>query len=257
MKPCPALHESRISPVVVIPVFNHALKIGALVHAVRTQGLPCLLVDDGSEPVCAQVLAQLAADDPVAVFVVRLERNQGKGAAVMTGFREAALRGYSHVVQIDADGQHDAADIDGFLDQARRFPEAVIVGCPQFDASVPKGRLYGRYLTHVWVWINTLSMDIRDSMCGFRVYPLRPVLALIDSVRIGRRMDFDIEVLVRLHWAGVGVRNHDTRVSYPPDGVSHFDLLRDNLRISRMHAILFFGMLWRLPQLLARKWQRS
>jgi len=257
MTSCPALLEAPFTSVVVIPVFNHALKIGALVHAVRTQGLPCLLVDDGSEPVCAQVLAQLAIGDPTAVILVRLECNQGKGAAVMAGFREAALRGYSHVVQIDADGQHDAADIHGFLEQARRFPEAVIVGCPLFDESIPKGRLYGRYLTHVWVWINTLSMDIRDSMCGFRVYPLRPVLALIDSVRIGRRMDFDTEVLVRLHWAGVGVRNHVTRVSYPPDGVSHFDLLRDNLRISRMHAMLFFGMLRRLPRLLARKWRRS
>lgn len=256
MTSCPVLQEARISPVVVIPVFNHPLKIGALVHAVRAQGLPCLLVDDGSEPVCAHVLAQLAAGEPAAVFLLRLECNQGKGVAVMAGFHEAALRGFSHVVQIDADGQHDAAGIGGFLEQAQRYPEAVIAGCPQFDASVPKGRLYGRYLTHIWVWINTLSMDIRDSMCGFRVYPLPPVLALIGSVRIGRRMDFDIEVLVRLHWAGIAVRNHDTRVCYPPDGVSHFDLIRDNLRISRMHAKLFFGMLWRLPQLLARKWRR-
>lgn len=257
MNPCPVFHEPRFSPLVVVPVFNHALKIAALVDAVRTQGFPCLLVDDGSESVCAHVLAQLAAGDPAAVGLVRLECNQGKGAAVMAGFREAALRGYSHVVQIDADGQHDAADIDGFVDEARRFPEAVIVGCPQFDGSVPKGRLYGRYLTHVWVWINTLSMDIRDAMCGFRVYPLPPVLALIDSVHIGRRMDFDIDVLVRLHWAGVGVRNFNTRVSYPADGVSHFDLLRDNLRISRVHALLFFGMLWRLPRLLARKWRHA
>jgi len=251
-KPC-AVREAVMLPVVVIPVFNHALKIGALVDAVRAQELPCLLVDDGSEPVCAKVLMQLAAENPATVNLVRLPCNRGKGAAVMAGFREAARRGYSHVVQIDADGQHDAADIAGFLREARNFPEAMIIGCPKFDASVPKGRLYGRYLTHVWVWINTLSVDIRDSMCGFRVYPLPPVLRLIDTVRVGRRMDFDIEILVRLHWTGVAVRNRDTCVNYPPDGISHFDLLRDNLRISRMHAMLFFGMLWRLPWLLTRK----
>ena len=117
---------------------------------------------------------------------------------------------------------------------------------------MPTGRLVGRYATHVWVWINTLSFDIADSMCGFRLYPLAPTLALLDRARIGRRMDFDTEVIVRLHWAGVPVRNLPTPVRYPSDGVSHFDVWRDNVRISRMHARLFFGMLRRLPRLLLR-----
>ncbi len=120
------------------------------------------------------------------------------------GFRGAARRGFDHVLQIDADGQHDAADLPRFAALAEAHPDAVICGTPVYDESVPKGRLYGRYLTHVWVWINTLSFAIRDSMCGFRVYPLAPVLALIDAVEIGRRMDFDVEILVRLHWRGAG-----------------------------------------------------
>ena len=167
--------------------------------------------------------------------------------------REAGRRGYSHALQIDADGQHDPADVPRFLAMARETPGAVINGRPVYDASVPRGRLYGRYATHIWVWINTLSFEIRDSMCGFRVYPLAPTLALLQRERIGQRMDFDTEILVRLHWRGVRVRNLETRVTYPSDGVSHFDIWRDNVRISRMHARLFFGMLTRLPRLLARK----
>ncbi len=240
-------------PVVVIPVYNHEHAIGIMVAGVRAQNIACVLVDDGSEAGCARALDALATAHPGEVFLVRLTENQGKGGAVMAGFREAARRGYTHVLQIDADGQHDPADIGGFLAEARAHPAAIVCGCPIYDASVPKGRLYGRYATHIWIWINTLSFDIRDSMCGFRVYPLAPVIALIDSVAIGRRMDFDCEILVRLHWRGVRVRNRPTRVTYPLDGVSHFDVWRDNVRISRMHAKLFFGMLWRSPRLLWRK----
>jgi len=161
--------------------------------------------------------------------------------------------GYSHALQIDADGQHDVRDIPAFLAASVAQPDSVICGCPVYDASVPKGRLYGRYLTHVWVWINTLSFDIKDSMCGFRVYPLEPTVALIDATAIGRRMDFDVEVLVRLYWRGVGVVNQPTHVSYPSDGISHFRVWLDNVLISRMHTQLFFGMLLRLPALLWRK----
>lgn len=236
---------------VVIPVFDHERAIGAMVDGVRAAGQDCLLVDDGSSAGCADVLRALAGRD--GVWLLRLERNSGKGAAMLAGFREAARRGATHVLQIDADGQHDCADIPGFLAAASAAPHAVINGVPVYDASVPRSRLYGRYLTHAWVWINTLSLEIRDSMCGFRVYPLASVLALVESEPVGLRMDFDPEVLVRLHWRGVAVHNRPTPVRYPRDGVSHFDVWRDNLRISRMHARLFFGMLRRLPRLLRRK----
>lgn len=238
-------------PWVVIPVYNHEHAITAMVDGVRAVGQPCLLVDDGSQPSCAAVLRQLAQRD--GVRLVRLEVNQGKGGAMLAGFAEAARLGASHVLQIDADGQHETADIPRFLAAAEAAPEAVINGAPIYDASVPKGRLYGRYLTHVWVWINTLSFAVRDSMCGFRVYPLAAVQALLQRERPGLRMDFDPEILVRLVWRGVAVHNLHTPVHYPSDGVSHFDVLRDNLRISRMHARLFFGMLRRLPRLLWRK----
>lgn len=242
-------------PCVLIPVYDHEHAIGAVVAAVLGQGLPCILVDDGSRPSCARVLDRLAAGAPGRVTLVRHLVNQGKGGAVMTGFAEAAHSGYTHLLQVDADGQHNAADIERFLALARAHPDAVIAGCPVYDESVPALRLYARYLTHVWVWINTLSFAIRDSMCGFRVYPVAPVVELARRQSLGRRMNFDTEVLVRLYWAGVEVVNLPTRVSYPTDGVSHFMAFRDNALITRMHTVLFFGMLLRAPMLLARKWR--
>ena len=240
-------------PLVLIPVYDHEQAIGAMVDGVLATGQDCLLVDDGSRATCAAVLDALAGAHAPRIRLLRLPANQGKGGAVLAGFAEAARLGYSHVLQIDADGQHDPADIPRFLQLARQVPRAVVSGVPQYDRSVPKGRLYGRYLTHVWVWINTWSFAIRDSMCGFRVYPLAPVLRLVAEEPIGRRMDFDTDLVVRLFWRGVAVLNLPTRVTYPSDGVSHFDVWRDNLRITRMHTRLFFGMLRRSPRLLWRR----
>ncbi len=209
-----------------------------------------VLVDDGSGPECAAVLDQLGTREGVTLH--RRAQNGGKGAAVMSGLQEAKRLGYTHAMQVDADGQHALNDVPAFLEAAKANPGALITGVPQYDASVPRARLYARYLTHIWVWINTLSFAIRDSMCGFRVYPLDSTLAAIVP-GIGRRMDFDPEIAVRLVWRGVKVVNLPTAVTYPQDGVSHFDALWDNVRISGMHARLFAGMLLRLPLLLWRK----
>ncbi|WP_312326045.1 glycosyltransferase family 2 protein [Stenotrophomonas sp.] len=243
----------REATLVVIPVYDHEHAIGAVVQGVLASGLPCLLVDDGSHAACAATLQALADAQPEQVALLRLASNQGKGGAMLAGFAEAARRGYTHVLQIDADGQHEPGDIPRFQALARQHPHAVICGTPAYDESVPKARLYGRYATHIWVWINTLSLQIRDSMCGFRVYPLAPVIRLVGEETIGRRMDFDSEILVRLFWREVQVISVPTRVTYPSDGVSHFDVWRDNVRISRMHTRLFFGMLARAPRLLWRR----
>jgi glycosyltransferase involved in cell wall biosynthesis len=242
-------------PCVVIPVYNHEHAIAVVLDQVLAQGLTCILVDDGSGPECAQVLDRLAFATPQHVILLRHVCNSGKGAAVMTGMRHAYAAGYSHALQVDADGQHNVGDFPAFLALAARYPAAVIAGHPIYDASVPTLRLYARYLTHIWVWINTLSFQIKDSMCGFRVYPLACVVALAAHQKLGSRMNFDTEVLVRLYWDGVQVINLPTRVCYPLDGVSHFRAWLDNVLITRMHTNLFFGMLWRLPRLLSRKWR--
>ena len=232
-----------MTPCILIPCYNHAGPLAAVLARLAEYGLPCLLIDDGSEPVAAAELDALAARYPW-VTLLRHTRNQGKGGAVMTGLRRAHALGFSHALQVDADGQHDLADLPALLAEADKHPAALISGRPLYDDSVPKGRLYGRYITHVWVWIETLSFAIKDSMCGFRVYPLTQTCALLEQVALGRRMDFDTEVMVRLHWAGVAVRFVPTRVIYPADGSSHFQLWRDNRDISWMHTRLVCRLLW-------------
>jgi glycosyltransferase involved in cell wall biosynthesis len=219
-------------------------------------GFPCILVDDGSEPHCAATLETLAAANSGRVTLVRHARNLGKGAAVMSGLAKAHELGHSHAVQIDADDQHTLADIPAFVALAREHPAAVIAGQPIFDSSVPTSRLYFRYLTHILVWVDTLSLEIRDSMCGFRVYPVDRVLDLARRVRLGRRMDFDSEVLVRLWWEETEVICLRTPVRYPRGGVSHFRMFRDNVLMTRMHIQLLGGMLVRAPRLVARHWSR-
>ena len=167
----------------------------------------------------------------------------------------AQQQGFSHALQIDADGQHDLQDLEKFLAAARSAPEAVVIGRAIFDDSIPKLRYYARYLTHIWVHINTLSLRIPDSMCGYRIYPIESCAKLIQTTALEDRMAFDTDILVRLDWQGVPVVSIPTHVTYPQDGVSHFRAWEDNLRISLTHARLFFGMLPRLPKLLARHFQ--
>ncbi|MEN5157842.1 glycosyltransferase family 2 protein [Achromobacter spanius] len=239
----------------VVPVYNHGGTVAAVVAQLAAQGLPCVLVDDGSAPACAAVLDALAQLPDT--HLVRRAVNGGKGAAVQDGLRAALALGYTHALQVDADGQHALQDIPLFAQASREQPDAVICGAPVYGDDVPRSRLYGRWLTRVWVWINTLSLDIPDAMCGFRVYPLAAVLPVIDGAHVGQRMDFDIAVLVRLHWRGVRMAWLPTRVVYPEGGISHFKGLQDNVLISRMHARLFFGMLARSPALLWRRLSRS
>ncbi|MDO3383462.1 glycosyltransferase family 2 protein [Gilvimarinus algae] len=238
----------------VIPVYNHAHLVGDTLRALRAQGIDCVLVNDGGDEQATQTLRALASEtdsDLVEQFP-----NGGKGRAVLLGMHHGLGRGYTHALQIDADGQHEVSDARGLIQLAEQHSEAVITGIPRYDESVPRHRYYSRYLTHVWVWIETLSFEIKDSMCGFRVYPLAPVMQLARDVSLGGRMDFDTEVLVRLHWRGVRVVSVPTRVVYPANGVSNFRLWGDNVVISWMHTKLVLGMLIRLPVIIGRRLTR-
>lgn len=242
------------SACVVIPVYNHERAIAAVLDGVLAHGVHVFLVDDGCSEPCQRELRRLSESPEVTLL--RHPVNRGKGAAVITGMRAAHERGFTHAVQVDADGQHTLADLGRFVDDARSHPDSVVCGYPLFDASIPAVRYYGRYLTHAMVWLETLSFDIRDSMCGFRLYPLAEVAALLTHAGVGARMDFDTEIIVRLHWRGVPMRWIGTRVSYPADGVSHFRMFFDNARMTSLHIRLTFGMLLRLPMLLWRKVSR-
>lgn len=240
-------------PCAIVPSRNHWRAIGGVIAALRELDLPVFVIDDGSDEPARSALSDCRGMDLGGGFF-RFETNQGKGAAVLQGMQMARNAGYTHAIQVDADGQHDLGALPVLLDRARQFPDALITGVPKYDASIPTGRAIGRWVTHVWVWIETLSLQIRDSMCGFRVYPLAAVARLIsDGERIGQRMDFDTEIMVRLFWRGTPVSEVPVDVTYPPGNTSNFDMLRDNLRISLMHTRLVLTMLSRLPRILANR----
>jgi glycosyltransferase involved in cell wall biosynthesis len=232
----------------VIPSYRHVRALPALTQALRAHCETVFIVDDGNAEPERRAIAALH-DPGRGVETLRIEVNSGKGAAMLMGFREAIERGFTHALQIDADGQHDVADVSKFTKAARENPRALICGQAMYDASVLKARKFGRYITHFWVWVETFSFDIADSMCGFRIYPLEPVARIIPGAHIGARMDFDTEMAVHLHWRGVRVVNVPTLVIYPPDNVSNFQMLADNVRISLMHARLAlqapFRVVWK------------
>ena len=242
---------------IVIPVYNHHHALKQVVAQLKPFNLPCVLVNDGSSAECTQALKIIQHQESHWISLLHRKPNGGKGAAVTAGLKWAIDHGYSHALQIDADGQHCTRDIPAFLEASHNHPDALILGQPVFGPEVPKKRLYGRQFTNLWIWINTLSFKIKDGMCGFRIYPLAAVKILLVKTSLGQRMDFDIEIVVRLYWQGTDILNIPTRVQYPLDGISHFKMLKDNLLISKKHAQLFFGMLWRLPFLIIRHFKRA
>ncbi|MEZ9072785.1 glycosyltransferase [Vibrio splendidus] len=244
------LKESNYKACFLIPCFNHGATMPSVVSSLLNFELPIIIIDDGSELATKQFLTPLA--DSPNVTLVTLEQNQGKGGAVKAGIKKAQELGFSHAIQIDADGQHDLDALPALIQASQAKPQRLISGQPIYDDSVPKARLYGRYATHIWVWIETLSLSIKDSMCGFRAYPIDKTQTVLNKYDVGSRMDFDIEILVRLYWEGCDIDFVETRVIYPENGISHFDALWDNVKISWMHTRLFFGMLPRAPKLIAR-----
>lgn len=236
-----------MNPCTLIPIYDHPDTIRTVVAGLAPLGLPCLIVDDGSDAATRAELARIARAHG-RVSVERRERNGGRGAALKTGYRVALDRGFSHAIQLDADGQHAAADVPRFLAEIEAHPTALVLGAPRFDDTVPASRLYGRQLSRVMVWASTLCFDVADPLCGFRGIPLAPTVALLDRVPTGDHMEFDPELVIRLHWAGVPVRNVPTRVVYRSGGLSHFDMLRDNARLSGVYAAALAGALRRAPR---------
>ncbi len=246
---------NTFSPCFIIPNYNHAEAFSPVVEKLVAFELPIIVVNDGSNQETTERLREIEQQQDL-VTLHELPQNQGKGGAVMEGMREAHKLGFTHGLQLDADGQHNLDDIELFLKKAEAFPASLVCGYPVYDESVPLGRLIPRYITHFWVWVETLSFAIKDSMCGFRVYPLDKVVPVINNAKLGKRMDFDIEILVRLYWDQVNLEFMPTKVIYPEDGTSHFQLWRDNWLITKMHTRLFFGMLFRLPRLLKNNHKR-
>lgn len=240
--------------IALIPHYNHIGTVGQVVQTLKDMDIDCLIIDDGSDEIVKPVLQQLQTQN---VMVIYRAINGGKGAAVKDGMKYASKHGYTHALQVDADAQHCLADTEKLIALACENPQAVICARPLYGDDAPKTRLYGRKISNFWMVINTLSFDIKDGMCGFRIYPLNLTIDIVRNEYLGNYMDFDIELLVKLHRYGAQFMWIDTPVTYAEEGISHFRAWHDNMLISWMHARLFAGMLFRAPKILWSKWQRG
>ena len=242
----------------VVPVYNHGSTLEFVVKQLSEYGFPIIVVDDGNDEINKKFISDVAEKYSQVVVVTR-KKNGGKGKAMNDGVRKAYEMGLSHILQIDSDGQHDAGRIGHFLEVSKSNPEAVICGYPEYDENAPAKRVNGRKVANAWIHLVTLSNEIKDSMIGFRVYPVEPYYKLISGFAfIDGRMGYDIDILVRFSWKGIKIISESVKISYPIDGVSNFRMVRDNIRISLTYAKLVIGMIIRLPVLLIRKiWRKK
>ena len=246
------------SHLVLIPSYNTGATVYATVGAARALWNPVWVVVDGSTDGTADGLREMAATDAgLRLFV--LPANRGKGAAVLHGLQAARDAGFTHALTMDSDGQHPAALIPSFMQASLARPDVMVLGRPVFDASAPLLRVRGRKVSNGWTNLETLGAGIADSLCGFRVYPVTELIAVMRHQPWMRRFDFDTEAAVRLAWRGVKPVNLDAPVKYlsaEQGGVSHFRYGRDNLLLTWMHFRLMLEFMLRLPGLLLRRVMR-
>lgn len=238
--------------VVVIPSYNTGCLLIDTVRQALDAWTPVWVVIDGSTDGSAATLATLAAVDS-RLTVINRKHNGGKGAAVLSALRRAESMGFSHMLVMDSDGQHPAAFIGRMMAISASNPGVMVLGRPVFGTDAPAARIYGRRLSNFWANVETLWAGIGDSLFGFRVYPVGPLLDVMMRTRWMRRFDFDPEAAIRLCWSGIRPVNLDVPVRYPSSadgGVSHFRYVRDNLLLTWMHLRLLCGLLSRTPHLL-------
>ena len=234
---------------VLIPSYNPGPRLTSTVAAALERWSPVWIVDDGSTDESTRAAQELARHEARARQLVR-SSNGGKGAAVETGVAAALEAGFTHVLTLDADGQHPVDHIPKFMAASTARPDALVLGRPVFGPEVPLERLHGRKLS-VWLtWVEILGRGIDDPLFGFRVYPAAALQRALQATRRARGFDFDPEVAVRMVWAGVPTLNIPAPCRYfgPGEGgVSHFNYLRDNLKMIWLHTRL-------LAQLLVWRW---
>jgi hypothetical protein len=227
---------------IIIPCFNHGPTVAAVAGAARAHG-PVLVVDDGS----TGALPALPGCE-----VLRLRENRGKGAALRAGFEQAAAAGFTHAITMDADGQHFASDLPGFLALVAARPESVAVGVRNFKAAgCPGHRQCSNAISTFWFRV-VAGIRLEDTQCGFRAYPL----ALARQVRArSDRYAFELEFLVRAAWVGAPIVPVPVQCTYTPGrvGTSHFRPVVDFARIARMLSPLVIQA-WLVPRTLRAKW---
>ncbi|MFH1498552.1 MAG: glycosyltransferase family 2 protein [Verrucomicrobiota bacterium] len=236
---------------VLVPSYNTGRRLASTVRDALSVWSPVWVVVDGSDDGSDGALDDIAREHP-DLRVIRRPVNGGKGAAVLDGFEAALAAGFTHALVLDADGQHPVDHVAPFMAASTDNPAAMILGKPVFGPEVPLERLYGRKLSVALVHLECLGRAVADPLFGFRVYPLKPTRDILVSIRWARRYDFDPEIAVRLFWAGVPAVNLPAPCRYiakADGGVSHFNYLRDNLRMVWLHTRL-------ITRLIFREWPR-
>ncbi len=242
------------SRLVILPSYNSGSLLVRTALAVLAVWQPVWVVLDGSTDASIEEISALAREHP-ALKVIRMDQNHGKGAATLVAMRKALPAGFSHALVMDADGQHPADKVPEFMRISTLNPQAMILGEPVFGPDAPPERVKGRRVGNGFANFETLGGGIRDSLFGFRLYPLAPSVRIMESIRTARRFDFDTELAVRLFWDGVRPINRPVPVLYPPratGGVTHFKYLRDNLLLAGTHTrlcLLLLPRLWRVWKL--------
>ncbi|NOZ88106.1 MAG: glycosyltransferase family 2 protein [Deltaproteobacteria bacterium] len=227
----------NLKPFVLIPVYNHSSTIGSVVKS-ASKYLDVIVVDDGSSDGSGENAERAGA------FLLRHGTNMGKGAALLTGMKHGLTLGYTHAISMDADGQHDSNDIPVLLNELKAHPDSLVVGNRIMQGTdAPIGSRIGRYISDFWVSIEGLTFA-RDAQCGFRIYPLSSILAL-DLRTSG--FDWEIEVLVKAARAGIPIRSIPVHVSYGALRITHFDLWKDNVKLSKLNARLFMELPFAIP----------
>ena len=222
-------------PIIIVPFYNHLSCFKQTAKHYADTRYPILLVNDGSSFKETKGVKTLAKQYHFPYL--ELKQNSGKGAAVITGIKWAIEHNYTHALQIDSDGQHNYRDISKFFTLSKKNSHCIINGIPLYDHSVPKSRLYGRKITNFWVCIETGTSQIKDVMCGLKVYPLNEMKFVLPLLKF-KRMGFDIEIIVKSYLNGINIVNCPTKVIYPPNGISHFKATRDNCEIFLTHTTL-------------------
>ena len=228
----------------VIPHYNHFGTVQTVAAGARRHLDDVRVIDDGSDAVPEDLAERLAAQ---GIRLHRHDRNLGKGAALLTAARELAADGVTHMIVIDADGQHDPDDLPRFAAAVKEHPNAVVVGCRDFAhaANVPRASRFGRGFSNFWCRLET-GVKCADTQSGFRAYPVSGLTSLCFRCR---RYNFEIEALVKLLWSGYSLVELPISVNYTPPGgrISHFDPWQDNLRLTWLHTCLVTRQLLPVP----------
>ena len=230
----------KIKPLIVIPVYNHAGTLREVVVRALDVCSDILVVDDGSVDGSAKAVRDLP------VRFIRHEQNRGKGVAIRTAAKEARRLGMSHIITIDADGQHDPADISRLIPVIRENPLAIVVGNRIFDSkNVPFTSRFGRSFSNFWVRVQT-GYSLKDTQSGFRAYPV----ILFEWLKLhDKRYSFEVEVLVKAAWAGIVLKEVDISVHYPEPSkrISHFRPFMDNLALTILNTRLTMRAVMPIP----------